>query len=63
MFTAEENKACFRNAEKWRSTREFVMPFVDAIGQEAFKLKKTRSVRADICCHALHVKCCNYDND
>ena len=68
MFTAEEDKTCFRDAKKYGSSREFAMPFVDAMGQEAFKLNKTRSLKAEVCwcCppwHVLHVNCCKYDND
>ena len=66
MFTVEEDKTCFRNAKNFGKSREFAMPFVDAMGQEAFKLNKTRSLGAydlALCCHALAVNCCNYDND
>ena len=74
MFFAVENKGTFINAEveNFGSCREFVMPFVDAMGNEGFKLNKTRSVTAhmccsccdiDSCCKSLCSTCCNYDND
>ena len=84
MFFAEEDETCFNNA-KWPrgrffgNDREFVMPFVDAMGNEGFKLNKTRSIRSDnagppwcfcLCCCFMNswTKCCmsslfNYDND
>ena len=52
--------------------REFDMPFVDSMGQQAFKLNKTRSYGLRGCC-ILGCKahfdksclklCCSYDND
>ena len=65
MFTAEEDKTCFRNAKNFGSEREFAMPFVDAMGQEAFKLNKTRSVAPhDLAFYCdFGVNCCKFDND
>jgi len=72
MFFAEEGEGTFNNAKHFGSCREFVMPFVDAMGNEGFKLNKTRSVTAhmccsccdiDSCCKSLCSTCCNYDND
>ena len=76
MFFAEENENCFNNAKQYGKDREFVMPFVDAMGNEGFKLNKTRSLKADccpmFCCCCCPVnrcfkfcdeKCSDYDND
>ena len=84
MFFAEEDETCFNNAKSSSggsrgSDREFVMPFVDAMGNEGFKLNKTRSIRSDnfgpkwcfcLCCCFMNscFKSCmsslfNYDND
>ena len=76
MFFAEEDEKCFNNAKEYSFGREFVMPFVDAMGNEGFKLNKTRSVPADTCpvwfccccpmnrcCKCFMSTCCNYDND
>ena len=75
MFSAEEDETCFNNGSRGHY-REFVMPFVDAMGNEGFKLNKTRSLKADccpmFCCCCCSVsrcwKCCgqccaDYDND
>ena len=40
MFTAEEDATCFSKAKNMGGQREFAMPFVDAMGKEAFKLNK-----------------------
>ena len=63
MFTAEEDPTCFRSAKNLGSRREFAMPFVDAMGKEAFKLNKAYSMRADDCwfcppCHSCMKHCC-----
>ena len=79
MFFAEEDKRCFNNANEYSFGHEFVMPFVDAMGNEGFKLNKTRSIRSDnfgpkwcfcLCCCFMNscFKSCmsslfNYDND
>ena len=72
MFFAEEDDKIFNNALMFGSYREFVMPFVDAMGNEGFKLNKTRSWKADLwcgscctvnCCKSLCSTCCNCDND
>ena len=72
MFFAQESDKIFNGAENWGSNREFVMPFVDAMGNEGFKLNKTRSLNAhmccsccdiDSCCKSLCTTCCDYDND
>ena len=73
MFFAEEDEKIFNNATaNFCSSREFVMPFVDAMGNEGFKLNKTRSITAHICCCCCNTDSCfkhlystyyNYDND
>ena len=72
MFFAEEDDKIFNKAAMFGSHREFVMPFVDAMGNEGFKLNKTRSTVAlmccsccdtDSCCKYVCFNCCGYDND
>ena len=77
MFFAEEDKKIYDNTSAGIALREFVMPFVDASGQEAFKLNKTRSVTAhtkcccpccccftcDFCWKGFLTTCCGVDND
>ena len=72
MFFAEEDDKIFNNAAMFGGHREFAMPFVDAMGNEGFKLNKTRSIMAvmccsccdtDSCCKYFCFTCCNYDND
>ena len=78
MFLAEEDTRWFNNAQDYGNLREFVMPFVDAMGNEGFKLNKTRSERTDqfpmfgcfCCCCPVNrcfkfcdQKCSDYDND
>ena len=62
MFTAEEDATCFRKAKNMGRSREFAMPFVDAMGKKAFKL------RADVCwfcppCHSCMKNCTDYKNN
>ena len=80
MFYAEEDETCFNEAMSqvvsFRNERKFVMPFVDAMDNEGFKLIKTRSTKADhiskfFCCccpwnrcwKCCHERCYDYDND
>ena len=76
MFNAEEGEIGFFEMLKWilcfSSDRELDLPFVDAMGQEAFKLNKTRSYGLRGCCilgciahfnKSCLKMCCCYDND
>ena len=83
MFFAEEDETCYNNAKlpsgrPYGKEREFVMPFVDSMGNEGFKLNKTRSTRADDfsmfcccccccpvnrCCKCGNENCAHFDND
>ena len=72
MFNAEEGEIGCLTRGCFGPDREFDMPFVDAIGQEAFKLNKTRSYGLRGCCilgckahfdKSCLKMCCSYDND
>ena len=68
MFTAEEDATCFSKAKNMGGQREFAMPFVDAMGMEAFKLNKALSMRADVCwfcppCHSCLKNCTAFRNN
>jgi len=50
MFNAEEGDIGCLTRGCFQGDREFDMPFVDAMGQQAFKLNKTRSYGLRGCC-------------
>jgi len=72
LFTAAEGDIGYCSRGCYQGNREFDMPFLDGMNQEAFRLNKNRSVAlmgcgpciaCMICCKACQVACCSYDND
>ena len=68
MFFTKEDERCYSNGADFGNFREFIMPFVDAMGDEAFNLNKSRSMTAFgypciICCKCCLSDLCSLDND